>query len=255
MKIIRDDFPPFIKKWLSLLKLNDDNFIFYCEEEHDNVFDWDRIKYIPNEQTFRIQIKYPNRRFSIVHELGHLYLAKQVNNIKLVVSANPDSNLMDIRVLLYGMMDGFVNYNLIKFEEFYEYFLETHQIGKFLYLHDETQKDFSFFEVLDKFIMLIIEYEHIIKNPDRVLRIEGRNKSFKFFRELVLKKAREENIRFSYQKIQSLQNSLKRFSLIKDSLSFNIILNFMFMILKKLKLWDEKDIKKLFQQMFSKNSR
>jgi len=159
MKVIRDNFPPFIKKWLSILKLDDDNFIFYCEEEHDNVFDWDTIKYIPNKQAFRIQIKYPNRRFSIVHELGHLYLAKQVNNIKLVIAPNPDSNLMDMRVLLTGMMDGFVNYNLIKFEEFYKYFLEKYQIGTFLYLPDET----NFFEVLDKFIMLIIDYEYIIK--------------------------------------------------------------------------------------------
>jgi len=43
-----------------------------------------------------------------------------VNNIKLVITVNPDSNLMDIRVLLNGMMDGFVNYNLIEFEEFYK---------------------------------------------------------------------------------------------------------------------------------------
>jgi len=61
----------------------------------------------------------------------------------------------------------------------------------------------------------------------------------------------EQNIRFSYQKIQTLENSIKKFRIIKDSLSFNKIINFMFLILKKLKFWDEKDIKKLFRQMFS----
>ena len=246
MKVIQDNFPPFIKKWLSLLKLDNDHFIFCCEEEHDKAFEYDRIKYIPEKKVFRIQIKYPPRRFSIVHELGHLYLAKQMNNMKLIITPNPDSNLMDMRVLLNGMMDGFVNYNLIKFEEFYTYFLEKYQIGKYLYLPDEL----NFFEVLDKFIMLIIDYDYIIKEPDRNLRIEGRNKSLEFFHGSLLEKAKEQNIYFSYQTIQALEKAIKKFRLIKDSISFEKIMYFMFIILNKLEFWDEQDIKRLFNQMF-----
>lgn len=249
MKIIQDNFPPFIKKWLSLLKLESDHFIFCCEEEHDNAFECDNIKYIPEKKVFRIQIKYPYRRYSIVHELGHLYLAKQMNDMDLIITPNPDSNLMDMRVLLNGMMDGFVNYRLIEFEEFYTYFLEKYQIGKYLHLIEET----NFFEVLDKFIMLIIDYDYIIKEPDRNSRIVGRNKSLEISRESLLEKAKELNINLSYQTIQTLEKTIKKFRLIKDSMSFEKIMYFMFLILNTLKLWDEQDVKKLLNQMFDAN--
>ena len=249
MKIIQDNFPPFIKKWLSLLKLDNDHFIFCCEEEHDNAFECDNIKYIPEKKTFRIQIKYPYRRYCIVHELGHLYLAKQMNDMDLIITPNPDSNLMDMRILLNGMMDGFVNYRLIEFEEFYTYFLEKYQIGKYLYLTEET----NFFEVLDKFIMLIIDYDYIIKEPDRNLRIAGRNKSLEIYRESILDKAKELNINLSRQTIQTLEKTIMKFRLIKDSMSFEKIMYFMFLILNTLKLWDEQDVKKLLSQMFDAN--
>lgn len=251
MKIFEKNYPHFIKKWLESLDLTHENIIIRCEENDEKIFEWDDIMFDVKKKAFLINIKYPPQKYSIIHELGHLYLAKEVKDIRIIKNYYPLSQFMNMRTLFYGIMDAFVNYKLCKFDEFYSYFLNKYPLNKIRMAPENILKSMAFFEILDNYNLVYLEFNFILRDKDKFQRINEKKLSLKKMRRDILAKASEENIRFSYQNFQRLDNKLNTFNQIKDSLSFDKIINFMIEILNILNVWKESDIREQFNFMFN----
>lgn len=251
MKVFKKNYPHFINKWLKLLDLTQEKIIIRCEENGDSIFEWDDITFDVENEAFLINIKYPPQKFSIIHELGHLYLAKELKDVRIIKNYEPLSKFMNMRALLYGIMDAFVNYKLCKFDEFYSYFIKKYPLNKIRMVPKEVFKIISFFEALDNYISIYFEFNFLLRKKDKFQRLNEKKLSLKKMRKDILDKSKEENIRFSFQDFQRLDKKLNSFDQIRESLTFTNLLNFMIDILKTLNFWKVSDIKEQFSFMFN----
>jgi len=85
------------------LDLIDEKIIIRCEEIGENIFEWDDITFDVEKKAFLINIKYLPQKYSIIHELGHIYLAKEVKDIRIITNYYPINQYMNMRALLDGI--------------------------------------------------------------------------------------------------------------------------------------------------------
>ena len=71
-----------VKIWIKKLGLQEEPIFTLFEEEGENSFSHSKITWNPLQQYWEIKYKYPQKKYSIIHELGHLYLYKLDDNLE-----------------------------------------------------------------------------------------------------------------------------------------------------------------------------
>ena len=155
------------KKWIIKLGLQKERFFGLFEEEGDNMFSISKVSWNPLKNYWEIQYKYPQDEYTIIHELGHIYLYKLDGNLEyhkklpLIVAENRQLAI-DINVL----EDTFVNYELCKFPEFFN--LMRTKARKRMYLHYILPKSKDRVEYIRKW--LYRKTNHVKKEINEYLK-------------------------------------------------------------------------------------
>lgn len=191
---------------------------------------------------FVINCREFNDNFDVIHELGHIYLAKKINFFAFSnPSTHPNINEIIFRIVDY-LLNCFVNYNLSTFEEIYPVYRN--------FILSLTSKRFLFIsnlEFLGFLLWLYVELNYILKKEEKNTQIES------YFLNQV-------NIFLNSSKVNkedfnSLISDLSEFEKVKYSTNFKEILNFIRNIISSIstifRKWDKNFINNQLDIIFS----
>ncbi len=241
------------KKWRSKLQIEKLPIVFdYIEQPFNSVSMRKGILYWNfEEKSWHIELYQLADKRVVIHELGHIYLAKILNNWFFVASCKiPNQRFRkmnkEIERFLNRLIDCFVDYKLSKFEGFYTAFVVY--VNSDLKDHPNPQiyesKDFVFY-----YLKAYIDLCHILK-PEDQNAFNSEIKSYLIkIKNFVIKKVREEKNRLSFR-FQNLDQQLDKFNEIRESLEPKILVNFMYDTLKMLGLWSKEELYSNFKLNF-----
>jgi hypothetical protein len=110
-----------VETWIKKLGLQEEPIFTLFEEKGDNLFSRSKVIWNPLKNYWEIKYKYPQKEYTIIHELGHIYLHKLDGNLEYKKKQKLTlTNNVELWKLVNWWEDLFVNMELRKFPEFYE---------------------------------------------------------------------------------------------------------------------------------------
>ena len=216
-----------IEKWINKLELYDYHLYIVLREGINHSL----IVWVPPLNAFTLYWKKPFNKTTIIHELGHLYLAQVYNNMGLIKHGNTKENYKEeIKIYWNGLIDPFVDYHLSKFEEYNR--LLNKQYAKPQRLPNRS----TFLNYMVKYLLFYLEYKFVVKHTQYIIPY--------------LNKIRKNIIRtcpsgrkFTWKKFQDLDRELNRFKDIRDIKDSKLITDFVIRVLNVLGFWKPEFIK------------
>lgn len=234
------------EKWVKKLQLEDLSIYFnYIEEPFNKEMGRPAfLQWIHEDQEWEICFYQLVDKKTVIHELGHIYLAKILNNWHFVSSWESPKEWskkinIEIDKFLNRLLDCFVDYNLSKFDDFYSAYISHIDSGLDKYPDPGAYKMNKF---LFYYLKAYIDFYFILKPMDIskfISRIEG---NLKKVRNTIIIKSKQENRKLHFKRFQNLDKQLDEFNLIKDSLDPKTIVNFFYKTLKILGFWNSKEL-------------
>lgn len=180
--------------------------------------------------------------FFLIHELGHIFLAKKYNcpyfAKQSIVPVNEKVGNYNI-----ALVDSFVNYNITRHDEIYPIFLDLVDI----YLNAGTQRlDSDNLDLLMFFLNLYLDFHYCLKPEDFQIR---KQKIFVFFNELeglILK-----NRSLTKEKFGIIKKELKKFEEYLEVEKSTTIIHYIFNLLKKVPYWSQSELKKNIKLIYN----
>lgn len=209
----------YLAKWIRMLGLEKLN-IGVCYEDPDLLcLDTSYIKHNIGEDDYLIVCKYPVSKFVLIHELGHIYLWKQLNSLegfKPNIERASDPFLFSNAEAFYNaILDCFVNYRLCQFEGFNDLLVEfrEHHIKE-----NRKEWDNNTFKAYFKIYICLYIESNFIYEKEAKLRLKRYVKlNLKTLRDSAIKCSKRENKKVSYQDFQKIDQVLNRFGKIKNT--------------------------------------
>ncbi len=206
---------PIVDTWRKKLGIEDTKKypldVYIAENEEDNKkinYHTSGIQWNDKVKSFVMYIKYPVKERIIIHELGHLYFAKEYSDISLVRIPRPkdfNPRLDEIRRMIN---DVFNDYHLSKFERYYNLYSNYLKKG----VKSKTRKGLKFTQYLPKYILAFSELNFVLSPKDRKNNILYIKAWLKDSRENI----RKSNPKFTYRTFQQLDSLLNKFKKIRD---------------------------------------
>ena len=107
-----------VRKWIIKLGLQDEPIFPLFEEKGDNVFTLSKVTWNPFNKYWEIHYKYPQKKHTIIHELGHIYLDKLSDSLEYKKNLNLiKADNKQLHVDAGVLEDVFVEKELGKFSE------------------------------------------------------------------------------------------------------------------------------------------
>jgi len=254
MSINQKDKAQFIMDWrFKLLGKDFNKEIFIVEKSHDYAHGITKASVVwnPIKKAYVIFFGFKANKFTLLHEVGHIYFDELTDKLEYVKDLTPKSpdelkpieniNLTPFFRICNVAEDAFVNYNLSKNREAYQIILKKFPIRPFLINNQAIQK-LSFFDHLSQYIWYYLHFNFILKDKDKEKRKPARDTILNQIKEITLKKAIIERKNISEQKYRDLDSFLDNFDKIKDVRDYKKILAFEFQLLKKLNFWSKEEI-------------
>ena len=231
------DHKAIIEEWSNKLELHDHNINIVLREGINNSL----IVWVPPLNAFTIYWKKPFKKTTIIHELGHLYLAQVYNNMGLIKHGNTrdmkEKYKKEIKLYSNALLDPFVDYHLSKFEEYYK--LLNKQYANPQKLPNRS----TFLNYMTKYLLFYLQYKFVVKRTQYIIPY--------------LNKIRKNIIRtcpsgreFSMEKFQYLDRELNKFKDIRHVEDSKVITDFMIRVLDVLDFWDSEVIKEYITKRF-----
>jgi len=184
--------------------------------------------------------------FTPIHELGHIYLAKKTKYLNFAKSGIQEKKIFgDLLIILNHLLDCFVDYNLIQFNNLYELYIEDAHLWK----HAKKKGKIS-----GKPISVAHSYKTFIGHY-LSLKLINKEKSKRFYIDVknYLRKAKD-SMKITYKQhkfnFQSLEKELDYFDIIKNTNDPKRIITFFCNILKEISLWKKNDLKNQLKLLF-----
>ena len=195
--------------------------VYMAENEEDNKkinYHTSGIQWNDKVNSFVMYIKYPIKERIIVHELGHLYLAKEYNDISIIKMPRPkdfNPKLDEIRKMTD---DVFNDYHLSKFERYYNLYSNHIKEG----VKSKSRKGLKFTQYLPKYILGYSELNFVLSQKDKSNNTLYIKAWLKDYRENI----RKSNPKFTYRNFQQLDSILNKFRKIRDRKDSKVFFGF-----------------------------
>ncbi len=212
-----------LSKWVNKLNLNNIPIEFIYT--NNNTFENGLCSYDFNAKKYRIFITPNSDKETYIHELGHIYFDKLTNALNYY-QKNPFKNIY----IRNSIEDGFVNYNLSKFNEFYD--LINENIGRSKPIN-YLIKSFSLNRLLGGYIYDYLHWNFILKPKDRNLQKEIIDYNLNIYQKAILIRAKQEKIKFNQKDLFKLRIILNQFPKIKDLRDYKILKKYEDQVLEK----------------------
>lgn len=192
---------------------------------------------------------------TVIHELGHIYLAKTLNNWYFVDSSKKEKIKAEklhpeISKFFNRLIDCFNDYNLSKFEEFYDAYV-SHIVAGLNQYPDPKQHNLN--ESIFYYLKAYIDFNYILKPEDNNKYISEIEANLRTVKNSIIKKIKIEKRKLSFNRFVSLDRQLNNFNSIKDSLDSKVILQFFYNTLNLLGFWSKKELQNNFKLYFNLN--
>lgn len=110
------DLSNFVERFKKLLSIADVPIVL--KRDPTNEFEHE-LEWHPNKKLWCIWYKESPLEYYIIHELGHLYFAKQLTHFEGFALQTPFHKEIDKKLypLFNNLLDPFINYSISKFDE------------------------------------------------------------------------------------------------------------------------------------------
>ncbi len=211
------------------------------------------VQWSDEKKAWKIKLFQLADKRTVIHELGHIYLAKMLNNWYFVDSsrkAKIKTKQLNLEISLFfnRLIDCFNDYKLSNFKEFYESYV-SHVINGLNQYPDPMQNTLK--DSVRYYLKAYIDFYHILKSEDIKNNISEIRANLRDVRNSVLKKIKSEKKKLSFNRFKSLDLQLNEFNTIKDTLDSQKILQFFYNTLSLLGFWSENELKKNFKIYFN----
>ena len=211
------------------------------------------IQWSSEESSWIIYLYQLADKRTAIHELGHIYLAKILNNWYFVDSSKKEKIKAkelhpEISKFFNRLIDCFNDYNLSKFEEFYDAYVSHIVVGLNQY-PDPRQHNLN--ESIFYYLKAYIDFNYILKPEDNNKYISEIKANLRAVKNSVIKKIKIEKRKLSFNRFASLDRQLDKFKSIKDSLNSKVILQFFYNTLNLLGFWSKKELQNNFKLYFN----
>ncbi|KKL57548.1 hypothetical protein LCGC14_2234310 [marine sediment metagenome] len=236
-----------IKHYSEILSISDENIGFKNTEDIKQA----KLGYDEYYDYWIIYFRKDCRRFPIIHELGHIYLAKKKFNYLGFAKPPPitpqtDKNLIYI---LSNLIDCFVNYNLSIIEPIYleiqEYFHDY--LTDLESIKNRIKSINNILLILSFYFLYYIEFKFILKEEDRFMLQENMNNLLNALRNNCIKR----DDRLDLNKFEIINKILDKFDSFKTSNNYEEVLNFFLQVLKSTSFWGSDYLNNQFNLIFS----
>lgn len=218
---------PIVDTWRKKLGLEKIPFqIYLAENEEDNReinYHTSGIQWNDKVNEFIIYIKYPIEERIIIHELGHLYHAKEYNDMSIVKIPKPKNFNPELDNIRKMICDAFTDYHLSKFERYYYLSLKEMLRG----VKYKSKKGLKFTQYLPKYILAYLKLNYVLSPKDRSNNTQYIKSWLKDSREYI----RKGNPKFTYRTFQQLDSLLNKFRKIRDKKDAQVYYKFLDSIL------------------------
>lgn len=190
---------------------------------------------------------------TVIHELGHIYLAKILNNWYFVDYSNKSPSVVkklnpEISLFFNRLTDCFNDYNLCKFEEFYKAYKAHVVVGLNQY---PDPKHNTLRDSIRYYLKAYIDFNYILRPIDRENFLEDIVANLRAVKNSVILKTKSKKKKLSFSRFIYLDQQLDKFNIIKDSLESKTLLQFFYDILSLLGFWSKQELKKNFKWYFN----
>jgi len=178
----------------------------------------------------------------LVHELGHIFLAKKYD---CPYFAKQSMVPVNERIGIYDntLVDSFVNYNITRYDEIYHIFLEYVDI----YLNAGTQRlDPKNLDILLYYLNLYLDFHYCLKLEDFQKREQKINIFFKELEELILTAPS-----ISKETFGIIKEELLKFEEYLEVEKSAPIIFFILKILKKIPYWRQSDVNENIRKIYN----
>jgi len=243
------DLKQFLNEWISKLSLESERiewidlpFSHFDNKEHN--YAKAQISYYYQKGFWLITYEETVKPYAFIHELGHIYLWKLTNHLdilkknEVILKKNPLTT--KIKNLENALLDCFVNYNLIEFDDFKK---------PYLYNCIDNLSRIYQFESIDQslrfYLYWYIIYKFIIPEDVRNLFTKEIKECLGQYKKYIMGKSS-----FNQKFFLKLNAKLNKFSLIKDVKNIKIIINFIYEILAIFPYWSKKKLQEQLNLIF-----
>lgn len=186
--------------------------------------------------------------YIIIHELGHIYFNKHINQLYHEGTSKKYWNY-EIYSFNNGIMDSFTNYHLYKFDS-----IHTFPQFRNSYLKDINNTWFispkiSFANSLEFYIKIYLCYNFILSKEDKGKLLDC-NFNLKRTKSILRKKGEDYYKKPLKEKLDLLDNHLNYFDKIKDTKDYNQVRYFIMKGLKILDLWPQEVLSQNLKLLF-----
>ncbi len=197
-----------LNNYKDLLSINDVNINLIVSSSKTS------IRFDQAQETYILNLNESGKDYDIIHELGHVYLAKET--VCLIFSSPPVIEGIDDNIL--GILDHLIN-NIVNFkvsiiDDFYPLYRE--------FFSNAVQQRYAFTSILEELAFLIwmqIESIFILKPSDKNLELM---KYMAFHNQLLKQKTS-----FSHSKYEELLLNVHSFNQVKFSDEVEDIINYL----------------------------
>lgn len=205
----------YLMDWIYKLGLNEFHFQLHYEREGENLYKNNHIGYNEPNDIYVIEFKYPANKDLLIHELGHLYLAKELNDFTLVgFDLSNIPNRIDYENYFSIILDCFVDYRLCKFGDFYDLWIE---LIEYQVRSTKQLSDLPSITYLSRYFLYYMELNFILKNELKLKLKQHVKRFLKDLRDNAIISSKKENKKLCYQDFQKIDRTLNHFDKIKNT--------------------------------------
>lgn len=182
------------------------------------------------------------KEFALIHELGHIYYAKQWISFDDFAIPPPFNTKADrnVFILINNLLDCFVNYSISKFSKFYEAYKEE-LFSYYLNNMDEfcvqIERHPDKIEVLSWFFLFYLDFNYIVNEKDAYIRREDIEKLLNKLKERALLILNNDN-----STLDLVIERLDRFNDVKETRDPKLVIHFFINLLLATEIWEKKQI-------------
>ena len=235
------DHQALFKKFIALLSLTEERIeLNVLSQNNINEFEGSNIYWDEKKKTWIINFV-DQHTFFLAHELGHLFLYKKYNNIHFARQTVP----VNIRIGEYNvtMIDSFVNYNITRFKDIYDLFVDFVDI----YLNAGTQRlNSDELDILMFYINLYLDFQNSLSQDDFKKREKKIDRFFSELENIILKQ------RFiSKSELELVKKELEKFEGYLEGENGTTIISFILKLLKILPFWNTSEVNRNIRRIYN----
>jgi hypothetical protein len=201
-----------------------------------------KVGLLKDNTGYGIRLSYSASKLELIHELGHIWLDKKTDTMN---ASELISKLKNPKIFRFinVFTDILVNYNLSKFPEFNQ--LIQKEIVKSLNYHIEG----DIFNCFAYYLYYFINYKFLLSLLG--IYVHNIRDNLMYCKSRILNEALLEKIVFPIESFDKLDEKLRRFTDIKDSLDSTVISEYIYEVLITLPFWSKETIKKQIDLKFN----